>query len=265
MGIVNLYFDLKLLASYGDELEVRVVRPIDPNEKVGPGGYGPAGFVGNNQPLSYTIYCENLATASAAAQEVLITDSLDPSLDSRTLRLTEIAFGSTVIVVPFNPSYYQQRFALGPDYGNILADVTAGVDIQTGKVTLVAKAIDPNTGEKPESPALGVLLPNNASHIGEGRFSYTISPKSGMPTGTRLANSAAIVFDDNEPIITNTVQNTLDAFAPSSAVAQLPAVSDDPAFLVSWSGGDDSTGSGMKSFDVLVADNNGEWTLWQAE
>ncbi|MBK8706374.1 MAG: DUF11 domain-containing protein [Saprospiraceae bacterium] len=45
-----------------------------------------------------------------------------------------------------------------------------------------------------------------ASH---GFFSYTIDQKPNLPHGTRIENTAAIVFDFNPPIITNTVFHTI--------------------------------------------------------
>ncbi len=42
-----------------------------------------------------------------------------------------------------------------------------------------------------------------------GMFSYTIKTKSGLPYGTQFKNRAAIYFDYNAPIITNTAVNTI--------------------------------------------------------
>lgn len=43
-----------------------------------------------------------------------------------------------------------------------------------------------------------------------GSFSYKIKLKPGLPEGTQIKNSAAIYFDQNAPIITNTTVNTLE-------------------------------------------------------
>ena len=42
-----------------------------------------------------------------------------------------------------------------------------------------------------------------------GYFTYSIKTKKNMPIGTQFTNSAAIYFDFNEPVITNTTVNTL--------------------------------------------------------
>lgn len=45
----------------------------------------------------------------------------------------------------------------------------------------------------------------------QGMFSYTIKTKKNLPLGTQFKNKAAIYFDFNEPVITNTTVNTLVA------------------------------------------------------
>lgn len=56
---------------------------------------------------------------------------------------------------------------------------------------------------------------------------------------------------------------TIDADAPSSSITALPASVPTPTFTVSWSGQDDTNGSGIASFDLFVSDNGGEFELWQ--
>ena len=55
----------------------------------------------------------------------------------------------------------------------------------------------------------GFLPPNDDSHIGEGHVSFTIWPKPDLPRGTTIRNQAEIVFDVNDPIVTNEVLNTI--------------------------------------------------------
>ena len=53
----------------------------------------------------------------------------------------------------------------------------------------------------------------------------------------------------------------VDAVAPTSSVAALPVFS--PAsFTVSWSGSDNTGGSGLATYDVYVSDNSGAFTAW---
>ena len=53
-----------------------------------------------------------------------------------------------------------------------------------------------------------ILLPDTSTNLAasEGFVDFTIYPKDGLPDGTEVLNSAAIYFDFNEPVITNTVK-----------------------------------------------------------
>lgn len=237
--------------------------PRDPNELRGPIGYGTTAFVSGGSTLSYTIYFENVTNATATARQVQVVNQLDPTLDPRTVRIQKITFGGYSLVVPENRSFYQGRVQLDTNFNNILADISAGVDVQNGRVVWTLTAIDPNTGEQPQSALLGLLPPNDTNHVGEGYVTYTVQPKAGTPTGTVITNKATIVFDNNEPIDTDPWWNTVDSGAPSSAVAALQPVSTNTTFTVSWFGIDDKDGSGVSSYDVFVSDNGEPYQSWQ--
>ena len=94
-----------------------------------------------------------------------------------------------------------------------------------------------------------------------------------------MRNVALISFD-NQPIIstdqidpnnaaagtdpTKEALITIDAIAPTSHVAALPAQSQLLQVPISWTGQDDAGGSGVASYDIYVADNGGAWTIWQS-
>lgn len=235
------------------------VFPIDPNEKIGPSGFGSQAFVGTQSMMPYTINFENVSTATAHAQRIRITDQLDPNLDWRTLRLGEIGFKQYRFQVPENRAFFQQRVQLGPDLGNLLADISAGVDLSTGTVTWTLTAIDPATGEQPIGTNAGLLPPNNDSNDGQGFVTFTIKPKSTVATSVVIHNEATITFDTEAPINTNMVSNTIDADAPSSAVDSLPATQPSPTFNIYWSGQDAPNGSGLLSYDIFYSSNNGPY------
>ena len=56
-----------------------------------------------------------------------------------------------------------------------------------------------------------INLPDSNSNepLSHGYFTYTIKLKNGLPVGTQIENSAAIYFDFNAPVITNSVYNTI--------------------------------------------------------
>ncbi|MBP7375943.1 MAG: PD40 domain-containing protein [Pyrinomonadaceae bacterium] len=248
---------IKLTAEY--VMNVHTNLPNDPNDKVGPFGYGPEKFVPVGTPLPYRINFENRSDATAPAHRIRIVDQLPPTLDPRTVRLAEIGFKQYRIVIPPNRSFYQTRMQLGPDLNDLQADITAGVNIATGAVTLNMIAIDPATGEEPIDPGRGILPPNNASNDGQGYLSFTVIPAANQPTRTDLGNTATIYFDDNEPIQTNTTTNLLDADIPVSQIAALPTTSASVSIPLVWGGSDDANGSGLGNFDIYVSENNGEY------
>jgi hypothetical protein len=232
----------------------------DPNDMTGPAGVGESKYLSPKYNAAYTVHFENVAESTAIAREVRVVDKLVEGIDVHSVCLQEIAFGGCHVTVPANQSFYETRLSLGT---NLLADVTGFVDVRRREIRWTLRAIDPATGEPPESAQMGLLPPNDATHRGEGYVTYTVQPMAGVRTGTVITNSAVIVFDNNEPIETAPVWNTIDAGAPSSAVASLPAQVRGE-FVVTWSGADDAGGSGVAGYDVHVSDDGGAYALWQA-
>jgi len=246
-------------------------RPADPNDAIGPGGYGPAGFIAPGGPLPYRIDFENEATATAPAQRVVVTDPLDPSLNWTTFALTEVGFGNTDIAIPPGTQHFQTTVDTTENRQPIQVDIDLGFNPQTGLVTATFQTIDPRT-QLPPDVLTGFLPPEDGTGRGKGYFTYVVAPKVGLPTGTQIRNIASVVFDVNAPITTDQVDDndpskgvdpakqdliTIDAGPPSSHVAPLPATETSAHFTVSWSGQDDLGGSGIASYDVYVSDNAG--------
>ena len=216
--------------------------------------------------MLYTVIFENDPTyATAAAQQVIVTQALSPNLDWSTFQLGDIRFGSVDISVPSGLQAYETEVMYtNLDGTALLVDISAGLDLQTGIVTWTFRSIDPATGLTPEDPLAGFLPPDNSSHIGEGSVEYTVQPKSSVSTGTTINQQASVVFDVNAAIKTNTAVNTIDANPPSSSVAALPATTTTPSFTVSWSGSD-GAGPGIADYNVYVSDDGGAFTLFQTD
>lgn len=181
------------------------IAPIDPNEKLGPGGLG-SNFVSRTQEMPYSLHFENMATATAPAQVVRLVDSLDPNLDWRQFRLREITLADTTITIPPNQSLYQARVPLA---SGLLVDIDAGIDVLTGEARWTLTAIDPETGLPPLNPLVGLLAPNDSTGRGTGHVAFTIRPRAGLASGTEIPNAAQIVFDQNDPIETNVVRSVI--------------------------------------------------------
>jgi Ca2+-binding RTX toxin-like protein len=77
-----------------------------------------------------------------------------------------------------------------------------------------------------------------------------------------LKPKRGLFFDNNEPIDTPAIFNTIDAGKPSSMVTALPTTNEDTNFLVSWSGSDNNDGSALANFTIYVSDNGGAFTPW---
>jgi len=161
-------------------------------------------------------------SATAAAQRIIIIDTLNSNLDWSTL-----VFDST--------SHSPTNISFDPVTGTI------------------------------EWTFDGINLPPNVNPPeGEGWVMFHIDQLSGLPTGTKIQNSASIIFDYNDPVITDTVVNTIDAGYPVSSMCPCPLHLDTNSFFLSWIGQDDSLGSGINYYNIYIAeDKQGPFTPWK--
>ena len=221
-------------------------------------GATPAQFLLNATPLSYTVFFENLESATAAAQEVVITDQLDgQAMDLATLSLGPISFGSDIALVPApGVQQYTGGVDLRPEQ-NLIVTIRASLDKSSGLLTWRFTSIDPDTGQFTEDPEAGFLPPNVNPPEGDGSVSFSVQPKGGLATGVQICNQANIVFDVNAPIITPQWCNTIDETPPSSAVQSLSATQPSPNFTVQWAGFDQ--GSGIRDYTVFVSTDHGPY------
>lgn len=238
---------------------VQVAQSIDPNEKFGPEGSGPSRYLSGEEPLRYAILFENLAEATAPAQEVVITDQLDAtSLDLNTLTLDLVTFGDTQVLPARGAREFTTNVDLRPAK-NLIVRVDASLNPATALLTWHLTAIDPATGQLPLDRLAGFLPPNANPPEGQGSVFFTIMPNRGLATGTEVRNQASIVFDVNAPISTSEWLTTIDNAAPSSQVLPLGSPQS-PDFRVEWSGTDD--GAGVQDYSVFVAENGGPFIAW---
>ncbi|MEO1258444.1 MAG: alpha/beta fold hydrolase [Bacteroidota bacterium] len=239
---------------------------FDPNEIVGPPGYGDGNWVSVNDRLDYTIHFENdPELASAPAQRVEIIHPFDDSVNPLSLRLGDFEFANMMFEVPDNSSYYSARLDALDSLG-IYVDVTAGIDITENRAFWILQAIDPNTGLVPTDALTGVLPVNDTlTRRGEGSLTFTILPDGNASTGDTIFATANILFDQNDTIATNEVFNVIDAVAPNTTMDLLDSVhvSVDPIDL-SWSGQDDPGGVGINFYDLYVSVNGGVFNLYQS-
>lgn len=243
----------------GDTQQTQNVSPHDPNALVGPGGYGPEGYLQPQGVWPYTIQFENIGTA--AALTVTLSQQLDLDLDWSTFQFGSFGFGPLNIAVPQGLTQYQTTVSYqNIDHSSVNVLVTLDFNVATGALTASLTSLNPMTGLAPEGVFDGFLYPETGTGDGQGYVSYTIQPRASLVTGTTIDGQASIVFDTNEAIVTDSIVNTIDADQPTSIIAMLPSASPE-TFTVSWSGSD--LGSGIATYEVFVGYNGG-FSRWLA-
>jgi len=232
----------------------------DPNDIIGPEGFGEERWVASSATLPFRIRFENEADASGPAQRVVITQQLDEDLDFRTFRVGDFGWGDVYMHLPGDSPFYLGRIDL-PGGSGLAVDVIITVDVVSGMATWIFQTVDPQTGEAPEDTLAGFLPPNTGEGIGEGFVTYTIRPKKTAETGSIIESQATIVFDTNEPIDTLPIANTIDAAAPSSRVTAATVEGESSDIHVTWTGADDQ-GSALASYTVYVSTGGGPLEAW---
>ncbi len=270
VGAFSILLDNKKIKDLFDKAEMVTIRSTasyDPNDKTGPSGFDSEGtpedqhkhFIAANRSLPYTVFFENLGTATAAAQEVLLADQLDSNFDWSTFVLSTMQIGEKMVSVPEGAQNFTTEVDLRPTISAVV-EVDCEFNSSTGIATWLFRGKNPYTGE------LADFLPPNKEDVspqGEGWVSYTVKPKSGLSTGAIIKNKATIDFEVNippEPMQTPEVFNTIDAGTPISSVNTLAESQQSSSFKVSWSGSDDVGGSGINNYTIYVSNNGGTYT-----
>jgi len=218
----------------------QVIRSWDPNEKIGPAGIGAARIIRPKQPLLYTINFENQASAGAAALEVRVTDVLDPNLDLSTVEIVEIGVDDFRYTFPPGTKNHRASFEVDGwtfdeegvwrrERTPLILNIETELDVETRTLSWTFAAVDPTTGAWPEDPFGGLLPPNCMFEDancdcslppddidsdckdgrGEGFIRFVVYPIEDIEEGSVISNHASIVFDYNEPIVTEVVTNTI--------------------------------------------------------
>lgn len=237
------------------ELPLAPVSSLDPNDKLGERGVGPARYVMGSSNLGYAISFQNEPSATAPAQTVVVTDQLSTTADDlRTFSLGPIAFQGQFLNPPHDSTAYTATIDLRPET-NLLVGVKATVDVNTGIASWTFSSIDPLTGQPTSDPTVGVLPPG-----GTGSVFFEVRPIDTLPTDTQIKNQATVVFDANPAIATPVWTNTLDNTSPVSLISPLASVQQMSCFHPYWTGSD--VGSGLAGFTIFVSDNGGPYNPW---
>lgn len=234
------------------DVDVNVITSFDPNEKNGAVGPGIENFLSNRTNIQYSISFENVDTATAPAQIVSITDTLDRNvLALNSFELGPITISDTFVIPPPGLQAWTTDFPLRNS--PLILRVNTRLDTLSGVVSWTFLSLDSASLEITSDALSGFLPPNLLPPEGEGRVSFSIQLNDSVSHATLISNQASIVFDFNEPIVTNIWTNTLDLLPPQSSMNPLPLITVDTLIELSWSGMD--PGSGIESYDVFYAVN----------
>jgi MYXO-CTERM domain-containing protein len=258
LSAVNVYGDCK--GEIFRKLPVDVRTSVDPNDKVGVIGGGEAHAIRGDIPLAYQIFFENEPTASAAAQQVVVTDTLAPDLDLSLLSLGRITVADQSVDPPPGATQHNAELDLVASQG-VKVTIDAKLDKVARKLTWTFAAVDSVTGLPPADPTVGFLPPDDGDGNGEGSVLLLVNPAAGLPTGTQIANGAKIVFDANGAIDTPVWSNVIDNDPPESLIVPRAKTSATTELDVAWGGVD--KGSGIASYDVYTSVNGGKFIGWQ--
>ncbi len=232
---------------------IRNVTSFDPNDKLGLTGSGSERYLSEARDFPYQIRFENLATATAPAQTVVVIDTLDRQVfNLRTIRLAQVTVGTSSFTPPTNAIQFTGYIDLRTTRG-VLAKVEAKADTSTGIIRWLFTSLDPKTLDLPADPEAGFLPQNKKAPEGEGSVFFTVEVKPNLPNSTKISNRALIYFDSNKPIVTPNWVNTIDRDAPVSAVKPIPAAMAKPVYRIQWGGNDRQ--SGIKQYEVWYAVN----------
>ena len=219
-----------------------VPQSCDPNEMAGPLGTGDPEterFVKPGEWMTYTVYFENKADATAAAQEVTVTNPLSEWLDWSTFEMGEVAFNNQIDLGLLGKKNGTSEVKINGTSYSVRTELK--LDEKTGVADWYMRIVDPNTETGwPEDVFAGFLPPNDETFRGEGHITYRVKVREDAPRGARIDNSATIVFDYNPPIETdpawwNTVGADLETW-PEDGDFSAKAANVYDAFLADESG-----------------------------
>lgn len=221
---------------------VEVLAPGDPNEMHGYTSESGSLYInGKVTDVFYSIECENdTAIATAAAHTIIVTDTIDSRYhDLSTFGATSVKLGPVTLELDGEKEFVK-TMDLRPNI-NVIAQVVLDYDESAGIAKWTITSLDPMTMEPVNEAARGALPADLGDTFNSGFFNYDIKLKEGLADGTEIMSRAAIVFDNEEPVITPNWVNTVDNVAPTSKIDTVEFLSDS-LVNVRFSGNDERSG-----------------------
>ncbi|MGX9354808.1 putative Ig domain-containing protein [Roseobacteraceae bacterium S113] len=221
------------------------------------------GWLPGQEALPFTVNFQNDAESQTWANQIEVVTQLDDDLDPRSFRLGDIRIGDITIDVPDDRWFYQDEIDFSDTLGFVLR-ISAGVDLfqDPAAARWVLQAVDPLTGEKIQSSTRGLLPPNSEGNRGAGFVSWTVEPKDTIETGNRITSLARVLFDTAPPEDTGELIQVVDAQAPETRIDATP-IEGTTSIQIDWDAKDDPGASGVRHVTLYVAENGGDFTIWQ--
>lgn len=237
---------------------VNVYIPGDPNEITGyVAESGSLYMTPDILSVGYDIEFENdPKIANSSAHVIIIENRLDSTkFNLKSFAPKEINLSGRKIELDGTQSFVK-TIDLRPEI-DALAELSCKYDVQNGIAKWIFRSLDPMTLEITDDIMQGILPVNYDGKSGIGNVTYDVDLLHSFPDGTEISNSASIIFDNNEPILTPVWTNIIDNVKPVSAIKSIEEVSDS-TILVNWEGSDE--GSGIYRYQLYVqAGENEEW------
>lgn len=240
-----------------DQEEIPFVQSFDPNAIYGPAGFTDEQYVNKNLRMDYRVEFENADTAQANAVEVKVVLPIDTNVfDLSTFRYETFGFGEYIYAVaPFRENFTAEVSMEGLQ--NCILRISGNEPDVDGIVNITFESLHLETRNLIDNPDDGFLPPNIDAPEGQGFFTFSIRQKNNLPHLTEVSAQAEIIFDANEPIVTNLHQNIVDTEAPQSAVLPLDPQSAEQLLTIDLSKSDAE--SGVDFVDVYIAINGGDF------
>ena len=223
----------------------------DPNDMIGPKGYGKNKSVGAGSLMTYTVMCENDPEfATAPVRWLRINSVLDEDFDLDYFSIDAFYLAGNYVKLDGGLESYNQRRVMTVNGIDVTLDFAINLNKETRELKIEVMAMDTATDFMLQDPTIGFLYPNDETGIGDGYFVYTLKAKDDLAHGTTITNKADIYFDFNDVIPTPEAFNTIDCLAPE--VTNLAVVSESgnlANFFITASDAD----SGIKEYNIVYS------------
>ena len=235
----------------------------DPNDIVGPTGYGEENYIAAGQTMPFMVRFENEEDATAPARWIRVFTTLDEAYDLNSFTLDSIYLAGNTITMAEGQDSFNKIVTMTFEGQEVMVDIRINLDYDTRELKAEFMAIDPQSGSMLMDIMTGILYPNNDSGRGDGYFTYTVKLKDDLTTGTTIGNVADIYFDFNDVIPTPEVNYTIDAEGPQSRMLSAEDAGKGGEIALTWEGSDAAGGSGVAGYYIFVQKDGGEFGLWK--